>query len=133
MSRESEIILEAYLLANNINIITQEEFCDVKLAIRELLDEHRNLKSAEELFNELGFIRQKDNSFGIIRYVKEINSIVPREFWHIDFYKPECVYKAYKTDSSGNREYNLGIFFEWQEAIAQQCKEFGWKDSECVK
>lgn len=43
-----EEILEAFLLANIIEIITQEEFDEVKEEIRKLLDRYKNLKEIEE-------------------------------------------------------------------------------------
>ena len=82
--------------------------------------------SAKEMFEELGFIKQDNEKLEIIRYIKTIDSTIPTEFWHIDFHKGEHIYQSYVTSSLIDRDYNLGIFFEWQKAINKQVEELGW-------
>ena len=57
-----EEILNTFLLANIPEIITQEEFDDVKKAIFEMLKENKQLKeNYERIYNENCILREKHN------------------------------------------------------------------------
>lgn len=75
-----------------------------------------------------GFIKQDNEVLGIIKYIKTMDSTTPTEFWHIDFHKGEQIYQTYKTTSLSDRDYDFGVFFEWQKAINEKVKELGWEE-----
>ena len=56
MNREE--VLNTFLLANIPEIITQEEFDDVKKSIKELLQENKKYK---EVIDRLNFIKNRKN------------------------------------------------------------------------
>lgn len=70
---EKEIVLKAFTLANIVDIISQEEFEDVKKAIKEQVAEDKLLKNNWSVLKE--WLEQNWEETHDIWYVKIINKM----------------------------------------------------------
>lgn len=90
------------------------------------------MKSAKEMFEELGYEKKNDENCGYLKAKVIPNRINPEriEFKNISFINEKILISSYMTDAlCMNREY-IDVILDIQElqAINKQVEELGWLD-----
>lgn len=76
------------------------------------------MKTADEMFEELGYEKDIGEAFGVIRYKHK------KEDWYIRFYLEEKNFDCNKVID--NEIYPLEIDIKLLNAICKKIKELGW-------